>query len=75
MKDKVETPEKIARANRQRLAAEEGVRAMEQIDRDSVAIRKNMERLRALRLQREASAALAPAAEAPKKPKKRSSQK
>ena len=75
MKDKVETPERIARANRQRLAAEEGARAMEQVERDSVAIRKNMERLRTLRLQREASAALEPAAETPKKPKKRSSQK
>jgi hypothetical protein len=75
MKEKVETAEKIARANRQRLAAEEGARAMEQIERDGVAIRKNMERLRALRLQREASAALEPAAEAPKKPKKRASRK
>jgi hypothetical protein len=75
MKEKVETPEKIARANRQRLAAEEGARAMEQVERDGVAIRKNMERLRALRLQREASAALEPAAEAPKKPKKRASRK
>jgi hypothetical protein len=75
MKDKVETPEKIARTNRQRLAAEEGAKAMEQVERDGVAIRKNMERLRALRLQREASAALEPAIEVPKKPKKRSSQK
>ncbi len=74
MKDKVETPEKIARTNRQRLAAEEGAKAMAQIERDGVAIRKNMERLRALRLQREASAALEPAIEAPKKLKKRSSQ-
>jgi len=75
MKEKVETPEKIARANRQRLAAEEGVKAMEQIERDGIAIRKNMERLRALRLQKEASAAQEQADEPPKKPKKRSSPK
>ena len=75
MKDKVETPEKIARTNRQRLAAEEGVKAMAQIERDGVAIRKNMERLRELRLQREVSAAIEPAIEALKKPKKRSAQK
>jgi hypothetical protein len=72
MKEKMETPEKIARANRQRLAAEEGVKAMDQVERDGVAIRKNMERLRALRLQRDAVAALEPVAEKPKKPKKRS---
>lgn len=47
MKEKVETPEKIARTNRQRLAAEEGAKTMAQIERDGVAIRKNMERLRA----------------------------
>ena len=75
MKDKVETPEKIARTNRQRLATEEGAKVVEQIERDGVAIRKNMERLPELRLQREASAALEPVIEAPKKPKKRSSQK
>jgi hypothetical protein len=71
MKEKVETPEKIARANRQRLAAEEGVKAMEQIERDGVSIRKNMERLRVLRLQREAAAALEPVVEKPKKAKKK----
>jgi hypothetical protein len=75
MKDKVETPEKIARANRQRLAAEEGAKAMEQIERDGIAIRKNMERLRALRLQKEASAFEGQIAEPPKKPKKRASRK
>jgi len=75
MKEKVETPEKIARANRQRLAAEEGVRAMEQVERDAIAIRKNMERLRALRLQKEASAVQDQINEPRKKPKKRAARK
>jgi hypothetical protein len=48
--------ESIARANRQRLAQEEGVRAMADIEQRGLAVRKNMERLRALR---EASEALA----------------
>jgi hypothetical protein len=43
------SPESIARANRQRLAFEEGVRAMADVEREAVAVRKNMERLRALR--------------------------
>ncbi|MGC1561959.1 MAG: transcriptional regulator [Bradyrhizobium sp.] len=50
------SPESIARANRQRLAMEEGVRAMADIEQRAVAVRKNMERLRALRQAREAEA-------------------
>jgi hypothetical protein len=46
--------ESIARANRQRLAFEEGVRAMADVEREAVAVRKNMERLRALREARDA---------------------
>jgi len=48
------SPESIARANRQRLAFEEGVRAMADVEREAVAVRKNMERLRALREAKEA---------------------
>jgi hypothetical protein len=50
------SPESIARANRQRLAHEEGLRAMADAERDAVAVRKNMERLRALRQAKEAEA-------------------
>ena len=75
MKDKVETPEKIARANRQRLAADEGAKALELIQKESIAVRKNMERLRALRLQKEASAVEQQIAEPPTKPKRRSARK
>jgi hypothetical protein len=46
--------ESVARANRQRLAFEEGVRAMADVEREAVAVRKNMERLRALREARDA---------------------
>jgi hypothetical protein len=50
------SPESIARANRQRLAFEEGVRAMADVEREAAAVRKNMERLRALREAKEAEA-------------------
>jgi hypothetical protein len=43
------SPESIARANRQRLAQEESVRALADVERQAVEIRKNMQRLRALR--------------------------
>ena len=48
------SPESIARANRQRLAAEEGARALADVEQKAIAVRKNMERLRALREAREA---------------------
>ena len=51
------SPESIARANRQRLAAEEGARAMADVEQKAITVRKNMERLRALRQAREAEEA------------------
>lgn len=51
------SPSSLARADRQRLAAEEGARAIAEVERDALAVRKNMERLRALRQAREAEAA------------------
>jgi len=67
------SPESIARANRQRLAQEEGVRAMADVERSAAAIRKNMGRLRALREAREAEEASAPTIvpDAPKKTRKK----
>jgi hypothetical protein len=56
------SPESIARADRQRLAAEEGARAMADVQRQAVDVRKNMERLRALREAREAEEARTQAA-------------
>jgi hypothetical protein len=56
------SPEGIARADRQRLAAEEGARAMADVQRQAVDVRKNMERLRALREAKEAEEASARAA-------------
>jgi hypothetical protein len=52
------SPESIARANRQRLAFEEGIRAMADVEREAAAVRKNMDRLRALREAKEAEAVL-----------------
>jgi hypothetical protein len=65
------SPEKIARADRQRLAMEEGARAMADVEKEAVAVRKNMDRLRALRQAREAEEAKAQDA-APTAPKKKS---
>jgi len=51
------SPESIARADRQRLAAEEGARARADVEQKAIAVRKNMERLRALRQAKEAEEA------------------
>ena len=59
------SPTSLARADRQRLAAEEGARAIAEIERDGIAVRKNMERLRALREARDAEAARGPATVTP----------
>ena len=45
-----------ARAERQRVFAEEGARALAQFEDEAVAVRKNMARLRALRQAKEAEA-------------------
>jgi len=62
-----------------RLAAEEGARAVEEAAKDAIAVRKNMARLKELRLAKEASAIQAqiagengPKAKARKRSKKRS---
>ncbi|MGJ4949403.1 transcriptional regulator [Bradyrhizobium sp. HKCCYLS20291] len=56
--------ESIARAQRRQIAAEEGAKAMAESDRRAIAVRQNMERLRVLRLAKEAEQAKA-AANAP----------
>ena len=48
------SPEGFARLNRQRLAAEEGARAMANAEKRAADIRQNMARLRELREAREA---------------------
>jgi hypothetical protein len=69
------SPESIARADRQRLALEEGVRAMADVQREAIAVRQNMERLRTLRKAKEAEEAkmqsVDPATTRKKKRKKR----
>jgi hypothetical protein len=54
MSGKPDDASKLARANRLRLAAEEGARAMEEVTKEAIAVRKNMARLRELRLAKEA---------------------
>jgi hypothetical protein len=51
------SPAQAARENRLRLAKEEGARAMEDAQRSALAVRKNMDRLRELRLAKEAEEA------------------
>jgi len=46
---------KLARANRLRFAAEASARAMKEVASEAIAVRKNMDRLRELRLAREAA--------------------
>jgi hypothetical protein len=70
--NKPPTPTSLARAERQRVAAEEGVRAMADVERKAVDVRKNMERLRALRTAQEAEdAKTQPPVPAKKKRKKK----
>jgi hypothetical protein len=54
-KSGVPSPESIARADRQRIAFEEGQKAMADIQQQAVAVRENMARLRALREAKEAT--------------------
>ena len=73
-KSAVPSPEAIARADRQRLAAEEGVRAIADLERQAIEVRKNMARLRELRMAKEAAdatlAAASPASPAKKRTRK-----
>jgi len=47
------SPEGIARSDRKRLAAEEGVRALADVEKQAIEVRKNMARLREIREARE----------------------
>lgn len=49
------SPEGIARSDRKRLAAEEGARALADVDRQAIEVRKNMARLRQVREAKEAA--------------------
>ena len=54
------SPSQQARSERMRVAAIEGAKARADVEARDVAVRKNMERLRALRLAREAEEASVP---------------
>jgi hypothetical protein len=69
-----QSPDQIAKANRLRLAKEEGARAMEEVQQKANHVRKNMARLRELRLAKEADAGrqqIAAGAAPKAKPKRR----
>jgi hypothetical protein len=50
------SPASLARAERQRLAKEEGVQAMVEVERQAADLRQNMQRLKALREAQEREA-------------------
>ena len=66
---KTQSPEQLARTEKRRVAAIEGAKALADFDKDAIAVRKNMERLRALRLAKEAEEARNAPPPAPKKRK------
>lgn len=67
------SPEGIARSDRKRLAAEEGARALADVERQAIEVRTNMARLRETREAKEAAdAALRAALPSAPAPKKRS---
>jgi hypothetical protein len=72
---KQQSEQQIARAEKQRVARVEGAKAMIDVDKDAIAVRKNMERLRALRLAKEAEDAANAPPPAPKKVKKAAKKK
>ncbi|WP_407114117.1 transcriptional regulator [Bradyrhizobium sp. LMG 9283] len=65
------SPESIARSDRKRLAAEEGARALAEVERQAVQIRSNMARLREVREAKEAADEAARIALPASTPKKR----
>jgi hypothetical protein len=65
------SPDSIARFNRKRLAAEEGARALADVERQAIDVRKNMARLRELREIKEAADAAVQASLLATAPKKR----
>jgi len=67
------SPDSIARVNRRRLAAEEGARALVDVERHAIDIRKNMARLRELREAKEAADATLRASSPAPSPKRRRS--
>ena len=70
-KSGVPSPASIAKADRQRVAAEQGRQAMVEIERRANAVRENMVRLRALREAEAAKAVEAEPAATPRKGKRR----
>ncbi|WP_249152615.1 transcriptional regulator [Bradyrhizobium liaoningense] len=65
------SPEVIERLNRRRLAAEDGARALADVERQAIEVRKNMARLRELRETREAADATRRASLPAPSPRKR----
>jgi len=63
--------EGIARSDRKRLAAEEGARALADVEKQAIEVRKNMAQLREVREAKEAADAVLQAALPAPAPKKR----
>ncbi|KQT21272.1 MAG: transcriptional regulator [Bradyrhizobium sp.] len=65
------SPTSIARSDRKRLAAEEGARALADVERQGIEVRKNMARLREARQAKESADEALRLALPPPTPKKR----
>ncbi len=69
MSSKPSNPAQVARLEKQKIASTEGAKALADYEAGAVAVRKNMERLRALRLAKEAEDAARTPASVPVKRK------
>jgi hypothetical protein len=63
------SPEQLAKLNRQRVDREDGARALDEVVKQGIAVRKNMARLRELRLAKETEEKAASSHETSKQPK------
>jgi hypothetical protein len=75
MSSKPVSPAHLARLEKRKTASEEGALALAEVEAQASAVRKNMERLRALRLAREAEEASRTPAPAAKKSSARAGSK
>jgi len=75
MSSKPSSPTQLARLEKQKIASTEGAKAMADRQASAIAVRKNMERLRALRMAKEAEEAAHAPAVAPSGKKKKTGAK
>lgn len=75
MSSKTVSPAHLARLEKRKIASEEGAQAIAEQEARAIAVRQNMERLRTLRLAKEAQEAAHPPEPSPKRAKAKSAGK